>query len=88
MRYEELEVGEVYYDNDTNQYTQIIHKTDNYGVVIKLESAHYLGYIEIINPSDNYGTINFTTVDDSDKNYYNMLFDRVLEYNDSNTLKY
>ena len=88
MRYEELEVGEVYYDNDTNQYTQVIHKTNNYGVVIKLESAHYLGYIEIINPSDNYGTVNFTTIDDSDKNYYNMLFDRVLEYNDSNTLKY
>ena len=88
MRYEELEVGEVYYDNDTNQYTQIIHKTDNYGVVIKVESAHYFGYLEFINPYDNNGNINFTTIDDSDKNYYNMLFDRVLEYNDSNTLKY
>lgn len=88
MRYEELEVGEVYYDNDTNQYTQIIHKTDNYGVTIKIESGHYLGYLEFINPYDNNGNINFTTIDDSDKNYYNMLFDRVLEYNDSNTLKY
>lgn len=88
MRYEELEVGEVYYDNDANQYTQIIHKTDNYGVVIKVESAHYFGYLEFINPYDNNGNINFTKVDDSDKSYYNMLFNQELMYNDCDSLKY